>query len=428
MGPHGRDCARPRLGLPHVECSGEEAGNRGGSPSETFRGDAASGSLDRAPAPRGSPDEVRLDQAPRPHEGVQDEGSADNAPTGPSRPIEPAVLRRSEDPQRLLHHETSGRQMAPGEGTEASPGKGFGRCLPGHLLLRLGASKPAGHVGASVGLGGPPTEATQQGVSLRARGGLSIMSARLKNASNLCYANSVIQAVTWIMMTQGTAVGKLKACLRILQSSELVHLPDCLALRWLFAGWSPLHQQHDAGEFLAHCPNAAEAEAWEGRWESRLSEPFRVTDAGTLLRALPLPITGATLQSLLDAWSQQYAPHALTLHNNVIFLQLERYGADASKNQQLVRIRPGDQLAVPLYAEPASLVIRHETFQVVTVIYHVGHTVKSGHYMTLLGHPSEDGSWGFLVCDDNRSPRVARKTDLNLVDRNAYLIGLVRSQ
>ena len=283
-------------------------------------------------------------------------------------------------------------------------------------------------MGASVGLGGPPAEATQQGVSLRARGKLSIMSARLKNDSNLCYANSVVQAVTWIMMTQGTTVGKLKACLPILRSSEPVHLPDCLALRWLFAGWSQLHQQHDAGEFLAHCLYAAEAEAWEGRWESRLSEPFRVADAGTLLRAIPLPITGTTLQSLLDAWSQQYAPHALTLHNNVLFLQLERYGADAHKNQQLLRIRPGDQLAVPLFAEPASLATRHETFQVVTVIYHIGHTVKSGHYQTLLGHPSEDGSWGFLVCDDNRSPRVARKTDLNLVDRNAYLIGLVRSQ
>ena len=148
------------------------------------------------------------------------------------------------------------------------------------------------------------------------------------------------------------------------KQSFRIHLPDCLALRWLFAGWSQLHQQH-AGAFLAHCLNAAEAETWEGRWESRLSEPFRVTDAGTL-RALPLPIIGAT-QSLLDAWNQQYAPHALTLHN----------GADAHKNQQLLRIRPEDQLEVPLFAGSASLMIRHETFQVVTVIYHLGHTVKA---------------------------------------------------
>ena len=98
------------------------------------------------------------------------------------------------------------------------------------------------------------------------------------------------------MTTQGTAVEKLKACLRILQSSELVHLPDCLALRWLFTGWSQLHQQHDAGEFLAHCLNA-KAETWKGRWKSRLSEPFRVIDAGTLLRALPLPQSQAPLYS-----------------------------------------------------------------------------------------------------------------------------------
>ena len=133
----------------------------------------------------GSPDEVRLDKAPRPHEEVQDGGGADYAPAGPSRPIEPAVLRRSEDPQRLLHHETSGRQMAPGKSTEASAGEGSGGCLPGHLLLRLGASKPAGHVGASVGLRGLSTEATQQGVSLRARRGLSTMSARLPDSRML---------------------------------------------------------------------------------------------------------------------------------------------------------------------------------------------------------------------------------------------------
>ena len=232
-------------------------------------------------------------------------------------------------------------------------------------------------MGASVGLGGPPAEATQQGASLRARGKLSIMSARLKNASNLCYANSVAQAMTWIMMTQGTAVGKLKACLPILRSSELVHLPDCLALRWMFAGWSQLHQQHDAGEFLAHCLNAAEAEAWEGRWGASSLGTISCCRRRHATSSYPTA-TGTTLQSLLDAWSQQYAPHALTLHNNVLFLQLEHYGADAHKNQQLLRIRPGDQLAVPLFAEPASLATRHETFQVVTVIYHIGHTVKMG--------------------------------------------------
>ena len=54
--------------------------------------------------------------------------------------------------------------------------------------------------------------------------------------------------------------------------------------------------------------------------------------------------------------------------------------------------------------------------------------VTSGHYLTLIGLPQSDQSWRYFVCDDNKCPRLARAADLRLVDNNAYLIGLVRSQ
>ena len=81
-----------------------------------------------------------------------------------------------------------------------------------------------------------------------------------------------------------------------MRTAHAISLPDCLTLRTLFASWRRLHQQHDAGEFLAHCLQFANATAWQGAWQARLDEPHRVVDSGTLQQAIQLAITGSTLQ------------------------------------------------------------------------------------------------------------------------------------
>ena len=60
------------------------------------------------------------------------------------------------------------------------------------------------------------------------------------------------------------------------------------------------------------------------------------------------------------------------------------------------------------------------------LVYHLGDTTQSGHYLALLGYPGVD-RWSYYVCDDNKVPRVARARDLQQVDSDAYLIGVVRS-
>ena len=187
-----------------------------------------------------------------------------------------------------------------------------------------------------------------------------------------------------------------------------------------------LHQQHDAGEFLHHSLEFARAEAWNGRWEARLSNPAVVHDAGTLHQAILLHMRGATLQSLLDAWSSQFAVHAITQHNGLLFLQLGRYASHSAKNRDKLRVRPGDSVAVPIFAEHSCTSLRHETFIVVAIVYHLGETVTSGHYLALLGLPTAAG-WDYFVCDDNKAPRKARAADLDLVDSNCYLLGLMRT-
>ena len=414
------------VGLSHLECQGEETRSGIHPSTEALGCLEAPGRPSRAPAAGWSGHEVQYHQAPGPHERVQDGGRSDDATAQPERGLGSAMLRCNEGPQRECGDEVAGRSLAPRTGAEASIGEGSGGSIPRHVFLRLGAEGSV--LGSPVGPGRPPDGAAQQGALLRARPGLKPFPAKLRNHSNLCYANSVFQALSWLMELTGTAVGRLKVGLGILRSSQHIHLPECFALRWLFQTWPSLHQQHDAGEFLAHCLRNAQAEAWAGTWQARLSNPDRCTDEGTLLLAVPLPISGSTLQSLIDSWHVQYSRHAVAKHKGILFLQLERYSPALAKNLSEIRIRPGDQLAVPVFAETTGLSTLHESFQVAVIIYHLGNSVTSGHYLTLIGLPQPDQSWRYLVCDDNKCPRQARAADLRLVDNNAYLIGLVRSQ
>ncbi|CAE7783358.1 unnamed protein product [Symbiodinium sp. CCMP2592] len=255
---------------------------------------------------------------------------------------------------------------------------------------------------------------------------LTPFPARLVNRTGLCYANSTLQALLWLSEISGTDFGQLQQGRRLLRTNQAICLPDCLSLRRLFAGWMRLHQQHDAGEFLAHCLHTAQAEAWEGGWQARLENPDNITDSGTLLQAIPLHLPGANPQALVDKWHGQFSRHALTHHSGLVFLQLCRYTEGADKDKSVLRVRPGDSIVLPIFTQAVGLTARHETFQVAVIIYHLGETSTSGHYLTLLGVRQSD-RWDYYVSDDNRPPRKAKSRDLQLVDHNAYLIGLMRS-
>ena len=270
---------------------------------------------------------------------------------------------------------------------------------------------------------------TQRGESchLEARHRHTPFPAKLQNRSNLCYANATMQALQWLSEVAGADCGRLQSGRGIMRTAHAISLPDCLTLRSLFASWSHLHQQHDAGEFLAHCLQFANATAWQGAWQARLDEPHRVVDSGTLQQAIQLALAGPTLQALVDSWHRQYAWYALTAHSRLLFLQIGRYPDGLSKNRQMLRVRPGDSVAVPVFAADGGLDTRHESFQIAAIVYHLGDSPTSGHYITLVGCPNE-GRWDYFVCDDNKSPRKARPRDLNDVDHNAYLLGVMRVQ
>ena len=327
--------------------------------------------------------------------------------------------------QRL--HEASGGPLEARADPEAATGSGSRGGILKYAVLRLESAGQPDPLATQGDLGRSSAAAALEGARPRAAPAMqapALISTRLVNRTNVCYINATLQVLVWLTEFSGTCLGRLQAVSGILRAGRGIHLPDCFVLRGLFSTWAMLHQQHDAGEFLHHSLEFARAEAWNGRWEARLSNPAVVHDAGTLHQAILLHMRGATLQALLDAWSSQFAVHAITQHNGLLFLQLGRYASHSAKNRDKLRVRPGDSVAVPIFAEHSCTSLRHETFIVVAMVYHLGETGTSGHYLALLGLPTAAG-WDYFVCDDNKAPRKARAADLDLVDSNCYLLGLM---
>ena len=117
------------------------------------------------------------------------------------------------------------------------------------------------------------------------------------------------------------------------------------------AGWRALSSQHDVCEFMAHLLSIAEPSAYEGLWQSRLTNPFLVTAAGPLAA----PIFAANHGLLFAGACGFMVPAGLhtgsSPHSGVVMLQLERYGileGRPSKNSNAVPIQPGESVVLPV--------------------------------------------------------------------------------
>ena len=331
------------------------------------------------------------------------------------------MLQCSQNLERLSVHEADWRSYPTGTRAGAAADQAAQRVLHGDSVLRLGEEQCALEQRRL----GRRAVATHEVVWLsEGASRLKLPVAKLHNRTALCYCNSVCQALYWIgevSTSPSACYGALQAGLRILRAAQDISLPNCIALRALFLGWRHLHTQHDAGEFLLHLLAIAHAT----HWEARLTNPYRVHDSGDPGCPLLLTLPGESLQGLIDAWHGQYAVHALTQHTGCLFLQICRYSSHTAKNQQYLAVRPGTVVALPVFTEGGDACTRLEPFRVIAVVFHLGPTVTSGHYQTLLGVPA-DNDWTLYVCDDNRKPRKATNKDLSLVDHNAYLVGLLR--
>ena len=158
---------------------------------------------------------------------------------------------------------------------------------------------------------------------------LQHLPARLKNPHAVCYLNASAQALYWLGALTASpreCYGAAQAALKPLMRSGRPFLPSCLPWGPLLRGWHHLSTQHDACEFMVHLLDKAAPAAFEGSWQSRLSDPFTITDEGPLRTPILLDLRGETLQGLVDSWSVQASIQALVECSGVIMLQIKRYG------------------------------------------------------------------------------------------------------
>ena len=256
---------------------------------------------------------------------------------------------------------------------------------------------------------------------------LSLPQIKLRNPHNACYFNSCIQAFFWFGALVGDdrdTSGATKAGIAVLKQKISLYLPDSLAWRHVFACWANISRQQDAAEFFQHLVQQSMSAAYSGRWESRLSNPIQVSEAGTLQSALLLQLEGPNLQTLVRKWRDQYAIHALVSHAGIVVAQLCRYQDAPRKDRSIVALPPGARVTLPIFESEGSTNVKEETFRLAWVVFHLGDTVTSGHYQTALSVPLAN-SWEYRICDGNRAPRKSRKEDRQVIDSNGYLIGLL---
>ena len=123
----------------------------------------------------------------------------------------------------------------------------------------------------------------------------------LENPSNLCYLNSMIQALLHLFGQVkppdkagfGCLRPMLNALTKCAKPQQLSRRKDCMQL---LQGWHGLHQQHDAAELLQHLTKDGVPRILMGRWESRVSgvcerEPAIVRAWNTAVPLIPLPCT-----------------------------------------------------------------------------------------------------------------------------------------
>ena len=279
-------------------------------------------------------------------------------------------------------------------------------------------------------------------VSVRTDSVPNLPAALLCNPHNICYLNSVAQAMSWLGMMANAVVhcgGKASAALSLVARKGKPYLPECLPWRAVLCTWSHLRRQQDACVFLTHLLEYACPRALVGQWQARLCNPDLVTDSGPLRMPILLDVRGPTLQDAVTHWHLQYTRHAIAQHGGVVLLQLKRYDHVAGvsrKNSAAVTVRPGAIIQMPIFCAEQGIETSAVSFAVIFVIFHIGDTPDVGHYQAALSVPTHppvaldsdysDAAWAFHICNDRQKPRRARPADANLLDHNTYLVGLLR--
>ena len=199
-----------------------------------------------------------------------------------------------------------------------------------------------------------------------------------------------------------------------------------LLMPWMQAlrTWVQPNMQHDVAEFAKHLlANELLMAPLRGEWQTRMQvgSAVQVTDRGTTWPILlPEPLLTqqeCMLQSLIDAWESQAAPHALAAGPSELLLQLNRFrevGAVYTKSS--TPVVPTDTLSIPVFHADG---LRRGTlrYQLRAAIIHIGDTPQSGHYRAVTFNAGASA----YMHDDNKIAQKLTAKLLKTLHTQVYL-------
>ena len=298
---------------------------------------------------------------------------------------------------RSSHQASEGRAPASGgsagEGLLGCPMDRMERTAPG---VESGTS---GYQGGGEGTGFRDGDGSRNGAAHVALSDPRVFTpalpaAQLRNPHNICYLNSVAQAMSWLGKLANAMThcgGKASPALNIVLRSGKPYLPECLSWRDILRTWHSLDSQHDASVFLAHLLEYADPTAFRGEWQARLIYPDMFVDSGPLRVPILLEAQGPSLQDSIDHWHRQHTVHALWQHCGAVVLQLKRYHNNAGMPQKdagLVAVKPGGTVRLPVFCSECGLEVETVAFTFVFAVFHLGDSVDTGHYQAALSATS----------------------------------------
>ena len=354
----------------------------------------------------------------------------------------------AEGDRRAPQHAWHGHSLQSTQGTESSEHEGGGLCRPvatGHLfapppkLALVGEPRDtSGKWGATASqhtdASSHPSEI--QAVRSDCPAGVQeewrsfLKQLKLHNADQCCYANSVIVAHLWALMTgpspcsESTWVQHLR---RTLVAHEwqgyLKHLPpvDSVMKDWFLE--HSAHRQHDAAEFYHWCMQTSQFQQHSGYW-------WRFEKHASMLHVcIPLMLQHGTLslQSSLSQWHRSSdVVHVMCSQAQFVCMQIgDRLRAEQPQWPEI--LDPDFRLNLPHLVDdtgvPSADNVEWRAYQVSACVLRKGFQREYGHCQAMLFSSS-----GVYLCDDGRSAKLLNDAEAIRELQHMYMLWVVRDR
>ncbi|CAE7244164.1 unnamed protein product [Symbiodinium microadriaticum] len=257
--------------------------------------------------------------------------------------------------------------------------------------------------------------------------------ALLKFHSTRRMAESYQGETAWVMLTNLCGCGASKVLGLRLWPAKMDRQPlaKVLAERFLPSDPPPRLQRKPPSQAAPSSPAPILADsAQKDKAAMEVEESKR--DSCECFSPIAIDLTGPTLQHCVYSWYTQANTHALAQASILMLLALKRFRVDAAssagvlKDTQSVTIRAGELVRIPGFDSTAGLLTTIVAYVVMGVVFHIGETIKAGHYRSALsGSDPTTNQHVFHLSDDNSSLKISTSSN-DLINSGGYLVGLRR--